>query len=198
MRAMGTRVPQGRQRVNDYKIQRPLEIVILSEVSQRKTSTIWHCLHVESKKVAQMNLLTNRNSHRCRDLWLPGGKGQFSSVAQSCPTLCDPMSRSTPGLPVHHQLPEFTQTHVHQVGDAIKSSHPLSSPSPPAFSLSQHQGLFQWVSSLYQVAKGLEFRFCISPSNEYSGLISFRMDWLDLLSNTTVQKHQFFSTQLSL
>ena len=68
---------------------------------------------------------------------------QFRSVAQSCPTLCDPMKRSTPGLPVHHQLPEFTQTHVHRVSDAIKPSHPLLSPSPPAFSLSQHQGLFQ-------------------------------------------------------
>ena len=68
---------------------------------------------------------------------------QFSSVAQSCPTLCDPMSRSPPGLPVHHQLPEFTQTHVHRVSDAIQPSHPLSPPSPPTFSLSQHQGLFQ-------------------------------------------------------
>ena len=71
------------------------------------------------------------------------GSVQFSSVAQSCPTLCDPMNRSTPGLPVHHQLPEFTQTHVHRVGDAIQPFHPLSSPSPPAFNLSQHQGLFK-------------------------------------------------------
>ena len=68
---------------------------------------------------------------------------QFSSVAQSCPTLCDPMNCSTPGLPVYHQLPEFTQTHVHRVGDAIQPSHPLSSPSPPAPNPSQHQGLFQ-------------------------------------------------------
>ena len=83
---------------------------------------------------------------------------QFSSVTQSCPTLCDPMDCKTPGLPVHHQLPEFTQTHVHWVGDAIQPSHPLSSPSPPAFNLSQHQGLFQWVSSLHQVAKVLEFQ----------------------------------------
>ena len=74
---------------------------------------------------------------------------QFSLVTQSCPTLCDPMDCSTPGLPVHHQLPEFTQTHVHWVGDAIQPSHPLSSPSPPAFSLSQHQGLFWWVSFLW-------------------------------------------------
>ena len=83
---------------------------------------------------------------------------QFSSVAQSCPTLCDPMNCSTPGHPVHHQLLGFTQTHVHRVGDAIQPSHPLSSPSPPAFNLSQHQGLFKWVSSLHQVAKVLEFQ----------------------------------------
>ena len=82
--------------------------------------------------------------------------GQFSSVAQSCLTLCDTMNRSTPGLPVHHQLPEFTQTHVHPVGDAIQLSHPLSSPSPPVPSPSQQQGLFQWVNSSHEVAKVLE------------------------------------------
>ena len=83
---------------------------------------------------------------------------QFSSVAQSCPTLCDPMDCSTPGFPVHHQLPELAQTHVHWVSDAIQPSHPLSSLSPPAFNLSQHQGLFQWVSSSHQVAKVLELQ----------------------------------------
>ena len=83
---------------------------------------------------------------------------QFSSVAQSCPTLCDPMNRSTSGLPVHHQFPEFTQTQVHQVSDAIQPSHPLSSPSPPAPSPSQHQGLFQSVNSLHEAAKVLEFQ----------------------------------------
>ena len=83
---------------------------------------------------------------------------RFSSVTQSCLTLCDPMNHSTPGLPVHHQLPEFTQTHVHQIGNAIQPSHPLSSSSPPAFNLSQHHGLSQWVSSLHQVAKVLEFQ----------------------------------------
>ena len=83
---------------------------------------------------------------------------QFSSVAQSCLTLCDPMDRSIPVLPVHYQLSESTQTHVHWVGDAIQPSHPLSSPSPPAFNLSQHQGLFQWVSSSHQVAKVLKFQ----------------------------------------
>ena len=83
---------------------------------------------------------------------------QFSSFAQSCLTLCDPMNHSTPGLPVHHQLPEFTQTHVHRVGDAIQPSHPQSSPSPPAPNPSQHQGLFQRVNSSHEVAKVLEFQ----------------------------------------
>ena len=92
------------------------------------------------------------------------------------------MDCSTPGLPVHHQLPEFTQTHVHRVGDAIQPSHPLLSPSLPAPNPSQHQGLIRWVSSLHQVAKVLEYSFSISPSNEHPGLISFRMDWLDLLA----------------
>ena len=82
----------------------------------------------------------------------------FSSVTQSCPTLCNPMNHSTPGLPVHHQLPEFTQTHVHQVGDAIQPSHLLSSPFPPAPNPSQHQSLFQWVNSSHEVAKVLEFQ----------------------------------------
>ena len=83
---------------------------------------------------------------------------QFSSVAQSCHTLCDPMNCSTPGLPVHHQLLEFTQTHVHRVGVAIQPSHPLLSLSPPAPNTSQHQSLFQWVNSLHEVAKVLEFQ----------------------------------------
>jgi len=133
---------------------------------------------------------------------------QFSSAAQSCLTLCDPMNRSTPGLPVHHQLPEFTQTHIHQVGDAIQPSHPLSSPSPPAPNPSQHQGLFQWV----RWPKYWSFIFSISPSNEHPGLISFRMDGLDLLavqgtlmsllehhcSKTSILWHSaFFTVQLS-
>ena len=83
---------------------------------------------------------------------------QIRSVAQLCPTLCDPMNRSMPGLPVHHQLPEFTETHVHRVNDAIQPSHPLSSPSPPAPNPSQHQSLFQWVNSSHEVAKVLEFQ----------------------------------------
>ena len=83
---------------------------------------------------------------------------QFSSVAQLCPTLCDPIDCSTSGFPVHHQLLELVQTRVHHISDAIQPSHPLSSPSPPTFNLSQHQGLFQWVSSLHKVAKVLEFQ----------------------------------------
>ena len=89
---------------------------------------------------------------------VPSVSVQFSSVAQSCLTLCDPMNRSTPGFPVHHQLLEFTQTHIHPVSDAIQPSHPLSSPSPPAPNPSQHQSLFQWVNSSHEVAKVLEFQ----------------------------------------
>ena len=88
---------------------------------------------------------------------------QFNSVAQSCPTLCNPMNRSTPVLPVHYQLPESTQTNVHWVGYAIQPSHPLSSPSPPALSLSQHHGLLKWLSSSHQVAKVLEFQLQRQP-----------------------------------
>ena len=97
----------------------------------------------------------------------------------SCLTLCDPMDCNVPGFLVIHCLPEFAQTHVHWVGGAIQPFHPLSSPSPPAFNLSEHQGLFRWVGSSHQVAKVLKLQL---PSNEYSGLISFRMDWFDLLA----------------
>ena len=131
---------------------------------------------------------------------------QFSSVTQSCPTLCDPMNCSTPGLPVHHKLPEFNQTHVHQVGDAIQPSHPLSSPSPPAPNPSQHQSLrMRW-------PKYWSFSFSIIPSKEHPGLISFKMDWVDLLavqgtlksllqhhsSKASILRHSaFFIVQLS-
>ena len=108
-------------------------------------------------------------------------KVQFSSVAQSCPTLCDSMDSSTPGLPIHHQLPEFTQTHVHWVGDAIQPSHPLSSPSP-ALNLPSIR-VFSNESALHiRWPNYWSFSFSISPSNERPGLISFRMDWLDLLA----------------
>ena len=101
------------------------------------------------------------------------------------------MDCNTPGLPVHRQLLELAQTHVHQVGDAIQPSHPLLSPSPPDLNLSQHQGLFQWVSSSHQVAKVLELNFSISSSNEYSGLVSYRINWLDLLAVQRTLKSLF-------
>ena len=138
---------------------------------------------------------------------------QFSSVAQSCSTLFDPMEWSKSGLPVHHQLPEFTQTQVHWLGDAIQPSHPLSSPSPPAFNLSQHQGLFKWVSSSHLVAKVLEFQLqffkvsaSVLPMNTqdwspwgWTGWISLQSKGLlKVFSDTTVQKHQLFSAQLFL
>ena len=127
---------------------------------------------------------------------------QFSSVQSlsRVQLFVTPMDGSTPGLPVHHQLLEFTKAHVHWVGDAIQPSHPLSSPSSPAFNLSQHQGLFQWVSSLHQVAKCWSFSFSIRTSNEYSGLISFRMNWLDLLAVQETPKSllQQHSTEASI
>ena len=130
---------------------------------------------------------------------------QFSSVTQSCPTLCDPMDCSMPGLPVHHQCPELTQTHARQVGDAIQPSHPLSS-SSPAFNLCQHQSLFQWDSSSHQVANvqelQLQHQSFLNIQGEFSlGLTSLILQSKGLsrvFSNTTVQKHQFFSSQLSL
>ena len=142
------------------------------------------------------------------DMWQkPTQSVQFSSVAQSCLTLCDPMNRRTPGLPVHHQLPESTQTHVHRVGDAIQPSHPLLSPSPlpsifPSIRVFSNESVLR-----IRWPKYWSFSVNISPSNEHPGLISIRMDWLDLLAvqgtlKSLLQhhssKHQFFATQLSL
>ena len=125
----------------------------------------------------------------------------FSSVAQSCLTLCDSMDCSTPGFPVHHQLLELTQTHIHWVGDAIQPSHPVSSPSPPTFNLSQHWGLFSESVLRIRWPKYWSFSFKVSLSNDYSGLISFRMDWLDLLAVQGTLKgllqHQFKSINSS-
>ena len=129
----------------------------------------------------------------------------FSSGTQSCPTLCDPVNHSMPGLPVHHQLPEFMQTHIHWIGDAIQPSHPLSFPSPPA-PIPPSIKVFSNESTLRMRWPAYwSFIFIISPSNEYSGLISFRIDWFDLLAVqgttrvfSTVQKHQFFGAQPSL
>ena len=131
------------------------------------------------------------------------------SVAELCLTLCNPMDCSTPGLPVHHQLPEFIHIHVHWVGDAIQPSHPLSSPSPPAFNLSQHQGLFKYISFSHEVAKGfgvsasIVLPRLINPQDwsplGWTGWISLQSKGLSrVFSNTTVQKHQFFGAQLSL
>ena len=151
-------------------------------------------------------MLTKQESHIWEVFWIFQivlvSSVQFSSVAQSCLTLCDPMNRRMPDLPVHHQLPEFTQTHVHRVGDAIQPSHPLSSPSPPAPNPSQHQGLFQWVNSLHI---GLTASASVLPMNTqnwsplgWTGWISLQSKGLSrVFSNTTVQKHQFFGIQLS-
>ena len=141
--------------------------------------------------------------------WLCGH--QFSSVAQSCPTLCDPINRSMPGLPVHHQLPEFTQTHIHRVSDAIQPSHPLSSHSPPTPNPSQHQSLFQWVNSLHEVAKVLVSALAsFLPKNtqgwcpsEWTGWISLQSKGLKSLlqhhsSKASILRHSAFLTvQLS-
>ena len=137
---------------------------------------------------------------------------QFSSVAQSCLTLCNPMKCSTSGLPVHHQLTEFTETHVHRVGDAIQPSHPLSSPSPPAPNPSHRKSFSNESNLCMRWPKYWSFSFSISPSREHPGLISFRMDWLDLLAvqgtlKSLLQHHNlkasilqcsaFFTVQLS-
>ena len=137
---------------------------------------------------------------------------QIRSVTQLCPTLCDPMNSSTPGLPVHHQLPEFTETHVHQVSDAIQPSHPLASPIPLATNPSQHLSLFHESTLRMRWPKYWSFSFSIVPSKEIPGLISFRMDWLDLLAvqgtlKSLLQHHSskasilprsaFFTVQLS-
>ena len=137
---------------------------------------------------------------------------QIRSVSQSCPTLCNPINRSTPGLPVHHQLPEFTETHVHRVSDAIQPSHPLSSPSPPA-PVPPSIRVFSNESTLHmRWPKYWSFSSSIIPSKEHPGLISFRMDWLDLLAvqgtlkrllqhhsskASILQRSAFFTVQLS-
>ena len=137
----------------------------------------------------------------------PFHPSQFSSVAQLCPILCDPMDCSMPSFPVHHELIELAQTQVYQVGDAIQPSHPLSSLSPPAFNLAA-SGSFPMSQYFESGGQSIaSFSFSNTPPSEYSGLISFRIDWLDLLQSKglsrvfsipTVQKHQFFGAQLSL
>ena len=167
---------------------------------------VTNCIDLEFKCTTQVFCLVWACSKDgCDNLSYPA---QFSSVTQSCPILCDPMDCGTPGFPVHQQLLELAQTHVHLVSDAIQQSHPLSSSTPPAFNLPQHQGLFQWAVLWIRWPKYWSFSFSISLSNEYSGLNSFRIDYFDIpcclrelsrvFSNTTVQNHQFFSIQLSL
>ena len=145
-----------------------------------------------SRVFCSTTIWKDQNTHK-HSVW-------FSSVAQLCLTLCDPMNRSTPGLPVHHQLLEFTQTQVHRVSGAIQPSHPLLSPSPPA-PIPPRIRVFSNVSTLHMKwPKYWSFSFSISPTNEHPGLISFRMDWLDLLAvqgtlksllQQLIQKHQF-------
>ena len=122
---------------------------------------------------------------------------QFSSVTQSCLSLCDPMNCSTPGLPVHHQLPEFTQTHVRWVSDAIQPSHPLLSPSPPTFNLSQHQGLFQWLSSSHWMAKVLELQLQHQSFQWIFMVDSIGTDWFVLFAAQGTHK-QHHSSKASI
>ena len=119
---------------------------------------------------------------------------QFSSVTQSCLTLCDPMDCSTPGLPVHHQLPEFTQTHVYRVSDAIQPSHPLLFSFPPTFNLSQHQGFFRWVSSTHQVAKVLEFQLQHQSVLQMNIQDWFPLGWTGWISLLSKELSRVFST----
>ena len=159
----------------------------------------------ESPKTGKSTYLKNGKGKRMGKQ--QNGSVQFSSVAQSCSTLCDPMNRSTLGLPAHHQLPEFTQTHVHWVGDAIQPSHTLSSPSLPAFNLSQHQDLFKWVSSSHQVAKvlGVSASTSVLPMNAqdwfplgWTGLISLQSKGLSESSEASILwRSTFFMAQLS-
>ena len=124
---------------------------------------------------------------------------QFSSVTRLCPTLCNPMNCSTPGLPVYHQHPEFTQTHVHRVSDTIQPSHPLSAPSPPAPNPSQHQSFSNESTLRMRWPKYWSYSFSISRSSEHPGLISFRMNWLDLLAvQETLKSLQHHSSKASI
>ena len=148
----------------------------------------------QARRLEWVTISFSRGSSRSRDracisciagefftIWATR-EAQFSSVAQSCPTLCDPMNCSTPGLPVHYQLPEFTQTRVHWVGDAIQPSYPLLTSSPFVFNLSQHQVFSNELALHIRWSKYWSFSFSISSSNEHWGLISFQIDWFDLFA----------------
>ena len=183
--------------------------IITQKVAFTHEKEIWQILALQTHCTKNAPVLSiNFSQTQVRCSWI--NLNQFSSVTQSCPTLCDSMNHSTPGLPVHHQLPESSQTHVRRVGDAIQPSHPLSSPSPPALSLSQNQGIFKWISSSHQMAKlhqvGLWASTSVLPTNTqdwsplgWTGWISLQSKGLSrVFSNTTVQNYQFFGTQLSL
>ena len=167
--------------VREAAVPEVVPAVLLSGGERPRTSQKYECWYywgtVPTPETTHLQTPVNTYTHKLRKplslrhrylwLWLLEaehnfnkyeGSDQIRSVAQSCPTLCDPMNRSTPGLPVHHQIPEFTQTHVHRVSDAIQSSQPLSSPSPPLPNPSQPQGLFQYITSSHEVAKVLEFQ----------------------------------------
>ena len=142
---------EGKNVITKYYKQQQYILII-------KKNTNW-CKCIPYKHQAQGSCNVNINIKQFKIRENSTVMDQFISVAQLCSTLCDPMDCSSPGFPVHHQLPELAQTHVHRVSDAIQPSHPLLSPSMPTFNLSQHQGLFQWVSSSHQVTKLLEFQF---------------------------------------
>ena len=155
---------------------------LLNSQNQKKSSVDPRKLKVVTL-IKSQNLLDKSRTHCLKYRLISHEENVWNkasicfSVAQLCPTLCNPTDCNTPGFPVLYHLPELAQGHVHWVSDDIQPSSPLSSPSPPALNLSQHQGLFQWVGS-----SGDHWSFSISPSNEYSGLISFRNDWFDLRS----------------
>ena len=164
---------------------------------------LWFCLEREAKSRQRAQGVGRHTGHH---------PGFCCSVPKMCPTLCDPMDCSMPGFPVYHYLLDFAQTHVHWVGDAIQPSYPLSSPSPPSFNPSQHQGLFHWVSSSHQVAKVLELQLQHQSFQWIFRVDSFRIYWFDWLSisplidkglsrvfsSTTVGEHQFFGSRPSL
>ena len=168
-------------------------------------------LHFSTSDIYRVHNLSSDHSQSHRTLWFQAPvysciklltyRVQFYSVTQSCPTIYDPMNCSMPGLPVHHQLPEYTQTQVHWVSDAIQPSHPLSSPSPPALYLSQHQGLFKWVNSSHELTHdawggqniGVSPSTSVLPMNTqdwspwgWTGWISLQSKGLSSLLHTTV------------
>ena len=175
--------------LTDVALERPLDVE-----GKGLELTVWNriCWLVSQHQFLHLYKRLHNMFHRlimngqgeknvCLSAWLSVRPLQFSSLIQLCPTLCNPMDCcSICGLPVHHQLPELTQTHVHWVSDAIQPSHPLLSPSPPILNLSQHQGLIQ--SLHIRWPNYWSFSFSIIPPNEYSGLITFRIDWLNLLA----------------